>query len=137
MTENPGQKTLRSPLRILVVEDSDFLRQLFFTAFHDEHMIEAVSCAKDGWQLYIDKSPDIVFMDILLPDGNGHDLAHRIKERNPSAYVVMATASDYADDKAEADFNRVDGFITKPYDKQKINDIIDRYWENQGSKIRK
>lgn len=136
MTDNSAPKTGRSPLRILFVEDSDFLRQIFCAAFRNEHLVETAVCVKDGWAAYLAKSPEIVFLDILLPDGSGHDLAHRIKARNPATYVVMATASDYADDRAEADFNRVDAFMTKPYDKQQVNDLIDRYWATRKNQIK-
>jgi two-component system, chemotaxis family, chemotaxis protein CheY len=132
MTENLEQKKTRSPLRILVVEDSDLLRQIFGTALGKEHLIETAPNTKEGWDLYLKRSPNIVFVDILLPDGNGHDLAYRIKSHNPATFVVMATASDYADDKEEANFNRVDGFLTKPFGKQKIDEIIDRFWATRS-----
>ncbi len=125
MTEH---KITQSPLRILIVEDSDFLRQIFSTTLQKEHFIEQASTLKEGWALYLEKKPNVVFLDILLPDGNGHDLAHRIKEHNPKTYVVMATASDFADDKEEAAFNHADGFITKPFGKQQIDGALDRYW---------
>jgi len=131
MTETP--KT-RSPLNILVVEDSEFLREIFTTALGKEHVIETAKNAKDGWMLYMKKNPNIVFLDILLPDGNGHDLAYRIKERTPKTFVVMATASNYTDDKEEASFNRVDGYVTKPFDKKKIDEIIDHYWTARAAR---
>ncbi|MFA5041374.1 MAG: response regulator [Bdellovibrionales bacterium] len=128
-----AEQNFRSPLQILVVEDSDFLRQIFSTTLGREHMIESASTVKEGWDLYLRNDPHIVFIDILLPDGNGHDLAHKIKEHNPKTYVVMATASDYADDKQEAIFNRADGYLTKPYGKQKIDEIIDRFWTTRAA----
>jgi len=124
----------RSPLNILVVEDSEFLREIFMTALDKEHAIETAKNAKDGWMLYMKKNPNIVFLDILLPDGNGHDLAYRIKERTPKTFVVMATASNYTDDKEEASFNRVDGYVTKPFDKKKIDEIIDHYWTARAAR---
>lgn len=134
MTETPVQNKARSPLNILVVEDSNFLRQILSTTLGKEHIVEEASTIKEGWNTYLKKAPDIVFLDILLPDGNGHDLARRIKEHNPKTFVIMATASDYSDDKEEASFNRVDGFITKPYGKQTIDDIVDRYWAGKQSR---
>ncbi|MDR3425572.1 MAG: response regulator [Alphaproteobacteria bacterium] len=131
MTDEQGQKTLQYPMCVLLVEDSDLLRQIFKAAFSVENQIETASGAKEGWLAYLTKSPDIVFLDIGLPDGNGHDLAHRIKARTPSTFVVMATANDYTEDRQEAWFNDVDGFITKPYDKQQITDLIDRCRENR------
>ncbi len=123
-----------SPLKILVVEDSDLLRQIFETTLGKEHVIVTAANAKEGWDFYQKSAPDIVFLDIMLPDGNGHDLAYRIKTRNPKAFIVMATASDYADDKEEAAFNHVDGFITKPFGKQKIDEAICRFWSTRKQK---
>ena len=128
MIENPEQKKVRSPLHILIIEDNDFLRDIFMTTLGKEHVVETAKNAKEGWTLYMKKNPDIVFLDILLPDGNGHDLAYRIKERTPKTFVVMATASNSSNDKEEAALNHVDGFVTKPFDKKKIDDIIDGFW---------
>jgi DNA-binding response OmpR family regulator len=124
-TLHPQEQT-HERLCILVVEDSDMLRKMFHKAFRDEHTVYAASGVKEAWRLYIDKNPPIVFVDIGLPDGNGHDLAHKIKEHNPAAYVVMATASDYVEDKEEAGHNHADGFITKPFNRQEIQDYIER-----------
>lgn len=77
--------------------------------------------------MYIERTPNIVFLDINLPDGNGHDLAHKIKQQNPAAYIVMATASHDVDDKIIAAQTRVDGFITKPFDKKQITNYIEQY----------
>lgn len=121
------QKSSHERLCILIVEDSDVLREMFRRAFHDMHLVYAASSVKEGWELYLDKSPSIVFLDIGLPDGSGHDLARRIKEKNPATYIVMATASRDVGDKQEAVYSRVDGFITKPFNKQEINDYVDRF----------
>lgn len=132
MSEDPVSQKTSSPLRILVVEDSDFLRQTLSTAMSALHEVAAVASAKEGWAAYLEKTPDIVFLDIMLPDGSGHDLAYQIKKRTPETFIVMATASHYADDKEEALFNRVDGFLTKPYGKDKIDEIIARYWKTRA-----
>lgn len=116
-------------LHILVVEDHDLLRKMFSEAFRNIHTVHTASSAEEGWKLYLDKTPDIVFLDIGLPDTSGHELAHRIKERNPASYVIMATSSDYEEDMEEAARNNADGFIVKPFDKKKITGYIDRYLE--------
>ncbi|MDD3029991.1 MAG: response regulator [Alphaproteobacteria bacterium] len=128
MLKEPKTGKAHRPLKILVVEDNDFLRQIFDTTLKPEHRISAAANATEGWRLYREDDPDLVFLDISLPDGNGHDLARRIKEESPETYVVMATASADADDKEEASFNHVDGYLTKPFGKKSIDAIIDRYW---------
>jgi DNA-binding response OmpR family regulator len=130
MTEFMQPKPTHERLCILVVEDSDVLREMFLHAFSSMHIVYAADKIEDGWKLYIDKNPDIVFLDISLPDGNGHDLALRIKKRNPNTYVVMATASRYTEDKQEAASNHVDGFLTKPFTKKEINEHVSWYMTN-------
>ncbi len=122
---------VRPALRLLVVEDSAFIRKIFLNLFESEHTIALAATVKEGWEMYKKVRPNIAFLDISLPDGTGHDLAYRIKKDNQGTYVIMATGNDYSADREEAAFNHTDGFITKPFDKAKIGEAIDRYWESK------
>jgi DNA-binding NtrC family response regulator len=113
-------------LRVLIVEDHTFLRQLLSKAVGERCDVYAASSVKKGWELYLEHTPDIIFLDIKLPDESGHVLARRIKGHQPYSYVVMATASDAISDVEEATRNLVNGFITKPYDKATISGHIDQ-----------
>ena len=123
MTTTPVQQE-HPPLRILVVEDSDLSRELFRRALKSGPSLYAASGAKEGWRLFVEKKPDIVFVDLGLPDGDGHDLARRIKETAPECFVIIATANDCAEDRERAGLNHADGFIAKPFNKAEINDYI-------------
>ena len=123
----PQEKSERNPLHLLVVEDHDLLRKLFSEAFRGSHVVHAASSAEEGWKLYLDKAPNITFLDIGLPGASGHDLAHKIKRHDPASYVIMATISDDTEDMEEAARNNADGFIVKPFDKKKIAGYIDQY----------
>jgi len=94
-------------------------------------MVYSASGAEEGWKLYIDHAPHIIFLDIGLPDASGHELARRIRQHTSTAYIIMATASDYKEDAEEARQNQVDGFITKPFDKGMISNYIDKYLATQ------
>ena len=75
-----------------------------------------------------DRRPDLVLLDVMLPDGNGFDLLAKLRASPQFATlpVVMLTS------KAElADIHRglelgADGYITKPYSKQQLAEIIGR-----------
>lgn len=116
-----------SPIRILIVEDHDLLRALFLQAFRDAYEVQTASSAEEGWDKYAAHKPDVVFLDIRLPDVPGHALAERIKADNPKAYIVMATAYDSPTERKAAENNHVDGYIVKPFDKNTIMDHIERY----------
>jgi len=121
-----GTKQAPKRLCILVVEDNDLLRETFRLALYKDHAIYVAKGAKEGWRQYKEKKPDIVFMDINLPDGNGHDLTKQIKKDNPSTCVVMATVNDVVEEKERAANNHADGFIAKPFTKEEIDACIER-----------
>jgi CheY-like chemotaxis protein len=132
MTEPALRAAPASPLNLLVVEDDEVLCRLLQTAFKNEHIVETTTSLKDGWDKYVQSAPNIVLIDIGLPDGMGHDLAFRIKKHNQAAFVAMATASESLNDREEAQFNRVDAYITKPISRQKVHDLIALYWSQRS-----
>jgi DNA-binding NtrC family response regulator len=121
-----NQEQHREKLNILVVEDNDLLREVYLLVLRAQHKVFGARGAKEGWRLYNEKKPDIVFMDIRLPDGSGHDLTRKIKEDDPLVYVIMATVNDIVEEKERAANNHADGFIAKPFNKDEINDCIER-----------
>lgn len=114
---------------ILIVEDQDFSRKLL----HDllaRQFVYTCFAAKDGQEavsLYAAHAPDIVFLDIELPDFCGHDIAALIKKHDPKSFVTMVTANNFTRDVEIAKKNKVQGFIAKPYSKQKIQEAINAY----------
>jgi len=130
-TQQPFQKQQKT--RILVVEDNDIQRELFRLALRDQYLVYPASRAQDGWDLFTSKKPDLVFLDIRLPDGDGLDLARRIKESSPCTYVVMATLNDFVEAKEAASQIHADGFFTKPFNREEINDYIERFLSHKRS----
>jgi DNA-binding NtrC family response regulator len=114
-------------LCILVVEDSDVEKLIYLKILSRKYSVYTASDAKDGWKRYLELSPQIVFLDIGLPDGNGNDLARMMKEHNQTTHIIMATSNSDIENKKKAVLNRVDGFIVKPINTDRINDHIDQY----------
>jgi DNA-binding response OmpR family regulator len=132
-TSMSNQRHIHDQLRILVVEDSEFLQELFRT-FLSKHILQIASDIKKGWALYLENVPDVVFMDIKLPDGSGHDLALKIKQHNSTTHIIMATASHDRKDKITAAQTHVDGYITKPFDKKIVNDCVNQFLTSRQDK---
>jgi CheY-like chemotaxis protein len=125
--ESLKQRNKREQLEILVVEDQQFLRRLLHEILRGEHAVNSVAGMHEGWKLYLEKAPDVTFLDIGLADGNGHDLAQAIKRLDPDSCVVMVTANNTEDEMEIARHNHADGFLAKPYCKQQIFDYVGRY----------
>ena len=122
-----AKNAIRAHLHTLIVEDQAFSRRLLYQMLNQTCSVSTCANAKDGWKIYLEEVPDVVFLDIGLPGVSGHELADKIKELDPQSYVVMVTASQDVHDLQVAKVNQVDGFIIKPFNKKKIDDCIDRY----------
>ena len=83
--------------------------------------------------LYLEYAPDIVFLDIELPDISGHQFASAIRKIDPGAFIVMLTRNNYMGDVTRAKEAGVKGFIVKPDIKQKIFDSIQLFQRRKKS----
>jgi two-component system chemotaxis response regulator CheY len=113
-------------LSILIVEDNG----MFLTIAQEmlpEHDVITAGSAKDGLALYKKHNPDIVFLDITLPDGNGHDVLGEIKKINKDAYVIMLTASRLKDDVIKSMDEGAEGYVMKPFSDGMIHQCIEEF----------
>lgn len=117
----------RKQLEILVVEDQPFSRRLLVGLLERICKTYPAFNAKTALDIYLLHAPDIVFLDVEMPDVNGHDLAATIHQLDDDAYVVMVTANNYIEDVARAKENGAKGFVAKPYSKQKILENVEKY----------
>ncbi len=111
---------------ILVIEDDPFSRKLIGAALGAKF---SVSYAEDGYQAIVgfaQKAPDIVFLDINLPDVNGHDVLAKILSIDPEAYVVMLSGNSQSENVVGAVRGGAKGFVGKPFTKEKLLQYISK-----------
>jgi len=118
---------LNKNLTILVIEDNEMFRRLALDMLKD-YTTYAADSASDGIRKFKQYNPDIVFIDIELPDGSGQSILVQIKSLNPNAFMVMLTASNLQKDVQDSVKNGAQGYIIKPFSRQKIKDCIDKYY---------
>ena len=121
--------------RILIVEDNDknmkLARDLLQAKGYET--LEAVN-GEDGVRLGLEHVPDLVLMDIQLPDINGIEAFHRLRAdpRTASVPIVAFTASVTAGDRSkitEAGFN---GFLSKPINIKEFLAMVKRMVEGKA-----
>ncbi len=111
-------------MRILVVDDDESILRLYKEELEDEgYEVIPASSGKEAIELFEKVSPDIVTLDILMPDMDGIAVLRALKNRNPNVPVIMSTAYDYRDDfgvwAAEA-------YVVKSSDLTELKDTINR-----------
>ncbi len=105
--------------RILVVDDVALNRQLFDAKLSTEYY--DVTCAAGGHEaleLIAERAPDLVLLDVLMPDLDGFETCRRIKSDPDLSHipVIMVTALDGAKDRVAGLEAGADDFLTKPVD---------------------
>jgi DNA-binding response OmpR family regulator len=91
----------RSDMKILVVDDDLHIQRLYKEEFEEEgYEVVIASNGKEAIELFDSEVPDIVTLDILLPDVDGIRLLRQMKEKRPKVPIIMSTAYDYRDDFA-------------------------------------
>lgn len=106
-------------LRILIVDDHKVVRLGLRTLLDSEPGFEVVgeaATATDAVQLANHLQPDIVLLDVNLPDGNGIDVCRRIRNQQPDTQVLMLTS--FADENLvmEAIDAQAAGYVLKQLD---------------------
>ena len=76
--------------------------------------------------LYKTTKPDLVILDILMPDMNGLEALRKIREMDPDARVLMCTASEQSSHVQEALSLGAKGYIVKPFTKEAILSTIEK-----------
>ena len=102
--------------RVLLIEDDRTTRRLVHGAIGNHCRLSEAENAGTGISKYIHFDPDIVFLDLNLPDGNGHHILNWIMKNDPGAYVVIFTGSHERQDIKRAMSNGARGYVKKPFD---------------------
>ena len=110
-----------TPIRVLVVDDEQMLADLLASALRYEGWqvttagsgIKAVQAARDI-------EPDVVVLDIMLPDFDGLEVMRRIHGHQPSVPVLFLTAKDAVEDRVAGLTAGGDDYVTKPFSLEEV-----------------
>jgi len=88
-------------MKILIVDDDQNILRLYKEELEDEgYVIVTASNGQEAIEMFDKEDPDLVTLDILLPDIDGIKLLRQMKEKKPRLPIIMSTAYDYRDDFA-------------------------------------
>jgi two-component system phosphate regulon response regulator PhoB len=109
--------------KILIVEDEPPVREMlrFLLKQHGMTVIEAEDAAQAGREI-IEKSPDMVVLDWMLPGQSGVDFARDLKQRPETRNlpIIMLTARAEEDDKVKGLEVGADDYVTKPFSPREL-----------------
>lgn len=111
--------------KILVIDDEKLLRWSMQQNLSKEgYTVITAERGLEGLKLFIEESPDIVLLDIHLPDVSGINVLESIKKEDPNAVVIMVTAfGDIETAVKTIKFGAYD-FVEKPFNLEKLRLLI-------------
>jgi PAS domain S-box-containing protein len=101
--------------KILVVED-DSVSRLYFRQILNHHSGELffAETGKEALHLFETQNPDVILMDLGLPDMNGLEVVRKIRETDNNVFIIAQTAYAMAEDKQKAIEAGCNDFVAKP-----------------------
>ena len=88
-------------MKILVVDDDAHILKLYKLELEEDgYEVVTASNGQEAMEQFNSEEPDLVTLDILMPDIDGISLLRQMKEKKPRLPIIMSTAYDYRDDFA-------------------------------------
>ena len=122
-------------MKILLVEDNETLAKgLVYSLEQNKYNVIHTLNIKDTINYLIDEKPDLIILDISLPDGNGFDLYNREISKRKIATIFL-TAKDDEDDIVKGLELGADDYITKPFSTRELIARINRIILKENQKL--
>jgi two-component system, OmpR family, response regulator len=107
--------------RILVVDDDDSIRELLGMALrHVGFDVELAGACLDARNMIERNTPDLMVLDVMLPDGDGIDFCKRLRAGGLRSSVLFLTARDTTEDKVRGLTVGGDDYLTKPFSLEEL-----------------
>ena len=107
--------------RILVVDDDDSIRELLGMALrHVGFDVELSGSCLDARNMIERNTPDLMVLDVMLPDGDGIDFCKRLRAGGLRSSVLFLTARDTTEDKVRGLTVGGDDYLTKPFSLEEL-----------------
>ena len=110
-----------NPIDVLVVDDESVLAEMVSMALRYEGW--NIVTAGDGASAIAaarTQRPDVVVLDVMLPDMSGLDVLHKLREENPQLPVLLLTAKDAVEDRIAGLTAGGDDYVTKPFSIEEV-----------------
>ena len=115
---------MQNPPVVLIIDDEESLQELLTHALErDGYTVIVAGTAAEGVAAFTRDSPDAILLDVMLPDGSGHDVCKEIRATS-TVPIIMLTALDDEVDKVVGLELGADDYITKPFGMRELRSRV-------------
>lgn len=125
-----------SEFKVLIVDDTEENIDILIEAIGNEYDIAVAIDGQTALEILEEEIPDIILLDIIMPDMDGYEVCRRIKENNKISKIpiIFLTAITDIDSKVKGFELGANDYITKPFDvfevKNKVNNHLYLKYKN-------
>jgi len=113
--------------KVLVIDDASFVRMRIKNVLKPVgHMVLEAVNGSNGIQMFQAEKPDLVFMDVNMPEMDGLTALKEIIKINKEAKVIMLTNESQQKTIMEALQNGAKNFLVKPFDEEKLISLVNK-----------
>jgi two-component system, chemotaxis family, chemotaxis protein CheY len=121
-----ARRVERKSPSILIVEDDIFSQRLVSNALKTKFEVHGATTGAQGLIAAIKAAPDIIFLDINLPDITGIETLAEILRIDPNAYIIMLSGNGSRENVMKAVQGGAKGFVGKPFTLDKLQGYIEK-----------
>lgn len=120
-----GESTNKPTL--LIIDDNNDIRQYERTLLQDDYIVLEASDGKEGLEIAKKEVPDLVVCDVMMPVMDGLEFTEQLKTHTATSHipVIMLTAKNLEEQRAEGYEHGADSYITKPFHSKVLLSRID------------
>jgi DNA-binding response OmpR family regulator len=126
-------RNVKKTAKIMIVDDEFFIsRSLAFMLEKEGFDCTTATDGEEALELVAQEKPDIMFLDINMPNKNGYEVCQAIKS-NPSTrdiVIIMLTAKGQVEFEEKSFKTGADDFLLKPYDPNLVMALIAKHLKN-------
>lgn len=116
--------------RILVVDDEEVIRDLLRETFlRKKYAVDTAPTGKGALKMAESEPYDLIVSDIRLPDVSGMKILERLKKKQPDLGIILITAYGSIKNAVKAMKQGAFDYITKPFDLDEIELVVEKYFE--------
>lgn len=108
--------------RVLVIDDETPITELVTMALRYEgYQMEQAHSGREGIDKVSHFHPDLLILDIMMPDLDGYEVARRLRQENQQVPIIFLTAKDSTEDKVRGLETGGDDYVTKPFSLEELS----------------
>ena len=106
---------MKNNTMIYVVEDDEGIQEVYEGAFENEYLVKLFSSGKDFFEMFNKVRPDIIILDIMLPDMDGYTILTKIRETDERVPVIIVSAKSDEISFVKGLNKGADDYMSKPF----------------------